>query len=79
MRVQVKLFATLRRFTENVIPGAPFEVELSEAATLTALLNQLKIPLEEAKITFVNGIIQDPDYVIKDEDEIGIFPPIGGG
>ena len=79
MRVQVKLFATLRRFTENVPPGAPFEVELSEAATLTALLNQLKIPLEEAKITFVNGIIQDLDYVIKDEDEIGIFPPIGGG
>ena len=79
MRVQVKLFATLRRFAENVTPGTPFEVELSEAATLRALLNQLKIPLEEAKITFVNGIIQDLDYVIKDEDEIGIFPPIGGG
>ena len=34
MRVRVKLFATLRRFAENVAPGTPFEVELAEAATL---------------------------------------------
>jgi molybdopterin synthase sulfur carrier subunit len=79
MRVRVKLFATLRRFAENVAPGSPFEVELEQAATLQALLDQLKIPVEEAKITFVNGIIQELDYVIKTGDEIGIFPPIGGG
>ena len=79
MRVQVKLFATLRRFAEHVKPGAPFEVELEETATLQALLDQLNIPVEEAKITFVNGIIQDVDYVIQTGDEIGIFPPIGGG
>jgi molybdopterin converting factor small subunit len=79
VRVRVKLFATLRRFAENVAPGAPFEVELEQAATLQALLTQLKIPVEEAKITFVNGIIQELDYVIKTGDEIGIFPPIGGG
>jgi molybdopterin converting factor small subunit len=42
-------------------------------------LDQLKIPVEEAKITFVNGIIQELDYEIKSGDEIGIFPPIGGG
>ena len=79
MRVRVKLFATLRRFAGNAMPGVPFEVELAEAITLRDLLGQLKIPAEEAKITFVNGIIQDLDYVIKNEDEIGIFPPIGGG
>jgi molybdopterin converting factor small subunit len=79
MRVRVKLFATLRRFAENVAPGIPFEVEMDEAATLLALLNQLKIPVEEEKITFVNGIIQDLEYEIKTGDEIGIFPPIGGG
>ncbi len=79
MRVQVKLFATLRRFAENVTPGSSFEVELAEKATLKDLLDQLKIPAEEAKITFVNGIIQELDYEIKSGDEIGIFPPIGGG
>jgi molybdopterin synthase sulfur carrier subunit len=79
MRVQIKLFATLRRFAENATSGSPFEVELAEKATLKDLLDQLKIPVEEAKITFVNGIIQELDYEIKSGDEIGIFPPIGGG
>jgi molybdopterin synthase sulfur carrier subunit len=79
MRVRVKLFATLRRYAENEKAGVPFEVELAEAATLQELLIQLKIPVEEAKITFVNGVIQELDYVIKTGDEVGIFPPIGGG
>jgi molybdopterin synthase sulfur carrier subunit len=78
MRVRVKLFATLRHYAENEMAGVPFEVELAEAATIQALLSQLKIPVEEA-ITFVNGIIQELDYVIQAGDEIGIFPPIGGG
>jgi molybdopterin synthase sulfur carrier subunit len=79
MRVRVKLFATLRRYAEKEKAGVPFEVELAEAATLQELLIQLKIPVEEAKITFVNGVIQELDYVIKTGDEVGIFPPIGGG
>jgi molybdopterin synthase sulfur carrier subunit len=79
MRVRVKLFATLRRYAENEKAGVPFEVELAEAATLQELLIQLNIPVEEAKITFVNGVIQELDYVIKTGDEVGIFPPIGGG
>jgi molybdopterin converting factor small subunit len=79
MKVRVKLFATLSRYRQNERAGTPFEIELTETATLQDLIGQLKIPAEETRITFVNGIIQEPDCRLKDGDEVGLFPPIGGG
>jgi molybdopterin converting factor small subunit len=79
MKITVKLFATLSRYGQGQRAGTPFEIELTEAATLQDLISQLKIPAEETRTTFVNGIIQEPDCKLKDGDEVGIFPPIGGG
>jgi sulfur carrier protein ThiS len=79
MKIQVKLFATLSRFSPGGLPGIPFEVELKEEATLQDLVDQLGIPAEETKVTFVNGIVQTLGYVLQPGDDTGIFPPIGGG
>ena len=79
MKVTVKLYATLSRYRQGERAGTPFEIELFEGATLQGLIDQIKIPIEETRITFVNGIIQEPDWKLKDGDEVGIFPPIGGG
>ncbi len=79
MHLTVKLYATLSRYGLGKQPRAPFEVELSEKATLQDLFNQLEIPLEEIRITFVNGVIQEAGWKLKDGDEVGMFPPIGGG
>lgn len=79
MHVTVKLYATLSHYGQGKRAGAPFEIELPGEATLEDLINQLKIPLEEARITFVNGIIQESGCKLKDGDVVGMFPPIGGG
>ena len=79
MRILVKLFASLSRFSPGELPGAPFELNLPEAATVKALTDRLGIPSEETKISFVNGLIRDPDWILQQGDEVGIFPPIGGG
>jgi molybdopterin converting factor small subunit len=79
MRVTVKLFATLARFSSAIPPGTPFEINLPESATVQDLVDQLGIPSEETKISFVNGLIRDLGWVLKQADEVGIFPPIGGG
>ena len=79
MHVTVKLYATLRHYGQGAQAGTPFEIELSEDATLHNLIHELKIPPEETRTTFVNGIIQEHDWKLKDGDEVGIFPPIGGG
>lgn len=79
MQVIVKLFATLRHYGREEQAGMPFEVELPEGATIQDLIQQLKIPLEATRITFVNGIIQESAWKLKDGDVVGMFPPVGGG
>ena len=80
MRVIVKLFAGLKTYAPvEGLPGTPFEIELPEGSTLQDVVTYLNLPEEEVKIAFVNGIIQEMDSVLKSGDEIGIFPPVGGG
>lgn len=79
MQVNVKLFASLARFSPGGIPGTPFEMDLLESATIQDVVDRLQIPFKEIKISFVNGLIRELDWVLKQGDEVGIFPPIGGG
>lgn len=79
MRVHVKLFATLRRYVEGATSGVPFEVELPDGATIADLIGRLHLPTEEVKMAFVNGRARPEDWHLESGDEIGIFPPIGGG
>lgn len=79
MHVTVRLYATLGRYGREERAGMPCMIELSEDATLYDLISQLKIPPEETRITFVNGIIQESGWKLQDGDVVGVFPPIGGG
>ncbi len=79
MHIRLKLYATLVVFTPSNEPGVPFEVDLPNGSSLSDLINQLDIPEREAKVIFVNSRIQSPDYQLQDNDEVSIFPPIGGG
>ncbi|MEW6178854.1 MAG: MoaD/ThiS family protein [Chloroflexota bacterium] len=79
MKVKVRLYATFSRFHPGRLAGTPFEVELADGATLHDLIQQLAIPPDEVKVCFVNARIMDLDTKLKDGDEIGIFPPVGGG
>ena len=88
MKIQVKLFATLvegvsgpilAKHPEGVRAGAPLEVELPEGSKLTDLVAYMGLPREELKLTFVNGRAQELDYRLDPGDEVGIFPPVGGG
>ena len=78
--MRVKLFASLMEYAPvEGLPGTPFLVEIPADATIGDLIDQLKLPRDMVKIAFVNGIIQNPDWKIQPADDIGIFPPIGGG
>jgi molybdopterin synthase sulfur carrier subunit len=79
MRVYVKLFATLRRHVEGAASGIPFEVDLPDGATIADLIKQLSLPAEDVKIAFVNARARPEDWHLEPDDEVGIFPPIGGG
>ncbi len=79
MRVSVKLFASLVHYSAGSLPGSPFIVNLPDSSSLKQLVDKLGIPCEETKITFVNGLVRDLDWILRPDDEVGIFPPIGGG
>jgi molybdopterin synthase sulfur carrier subunit len=79
MLVHVKLFATLRRFAGDVPLGTPLEVDLPEGATLADLYQTLQLPADEIKLAYVNGRVQPNNWQLQPDDEIGIFPPVGGG
>jgi molybdopterin converting factor small subunit len=77
--VQVKLFATLRRNFPHLGIGEALAVELAEDATVGELVEKLKLPKEAVKVIFVNSTVRRDAYRLEDGDEVGIFPPVGGG
>ncbi len=79
MRVRVRVYATLRRYLPQAASGAMFETDLPEGATVASLLARLQLPETEVKVTFVNGRARPLDWPLAPGDEVGIFPPIGGG
>jgi molybdopterin synthase sulfur carrier subunit len=77
MHVQVKLFATLRRY--RLGPETPFSAKLDPGGTVSDLLAQLGVPQDETQVIFVNGRARPLDWALAPGDEVGIFPPVGGG
>ena len=80
MKIQLNLFASLTRFLpETEKAGFSNLMEIEEGTTIAALLDHLKIPREQPKIIFLNGIHAEGTKVLKDGDRLGIFPPLAGG
>ena len=79
MQINVKLFATLQRYKPDVFAGEVFVVELPGESTLADLVAHLEIRANEVKTMFVNGRARAEMYRLQDGDEVGVFPPVGGG
>ena len=79
MDVHVKLFATLRRQFPDLGIGEAMSVTLPQGATIAHLVERLDLPDEQVKVVFVNGTVREREFMLSDGDEVGIFPPVGGG
>lgn len=78
MIVQVKFFATLRKYA----PGESAQkegLELPEEATISQALQKLGVPEPEVAFVFVNSVRKKLEEPLADGDELGIFPPMAGG
>jgi molybdopterin synthase sulfur carrier subunit len=79
MKVFVKLYATLAKYAGVPVMHEPLEVEVPPGTSLQELYAVLRIPEDEVKTAFVNSTMQSPEFVLREGDHIGIFPPVGGG
>ncbi len=78
-KVEVRLFASLRKYHPASGDSDAFTFELSNNTSLGDLVEKLKIPRQEIGVLMVNGKWQKESYLLQDEDRVGIFPLIGGG
>jgi molybdopterin synthase sulfur carrier subunit len=74
MKVKVKLFASLRTFgpDEQVL-------ELPDHTTIDEVIRSFKFPGTIRLLRIVNGEHRPEDHVLRDGDELALFPPIAGG
>ena len=74
-QIQLKLFATLQKFT----PPSADNFTIDQGTRICDLLNQISIPQEKAKLVFINGVKAELTSVLEGGERVGIFPPVGGG
>jgi len=78
-KVEVRLYASLRKYHSNPGSSEALVMELDDKAKLGNLLDKLKVSREEVGVLMVNGKWEKESYLLQDGDRIGIFPLIGGG
>ena len=69
-------------FFSFYIPQHPqwVEVELTEPRPLRQVLEVLGIPIGEVNLTVVNReLVELSEAVVTNDDEVRIYPPMGGG
>lgn len=74
MRITVRLYANLREGHR-----AEEELEIPPDSTIASVIETLRIPESSVTLAFVNGRHAVPGTVLHDGDNLGLFPPIGGG
>ena len=88
MTIHARFFAMLAQkladrfadqYPQGLTAGAPVELELPAGTSVENLAIAYGIPLEYISVVFVNGRARDLGYALEDGDQVGVFPPIGGG
>ncbi len=76
MKVKVKLFDTLRKFAPVSGDKGEFVLNLSLEATVSTILRICGLPEDKITVIMVNGSIMPPGTILKEEDEVAIFPSL---
>jgi sulfur carrier protein ThiS len=75
------LYATLAVHSPSGRSAAtPFSIDIEETGTILDLIGSLNIPLTDVHLAIVNGhIVHDRSHRLREDDRVGLFPPVGGG
>jgi len=79
LRIELRLYASFKKYLPGDAPDNPCWVEMEEGATVRKLFEKCQIPFDVPKIIFLNGVHAWGDEGLKDGDRVGAFPPVAGG
>ena len=76
MHITIKINSYLLNYTAN---QAEIGRDVLPDTTVQDIITDFKFPEGLNLLMLVNGLLQTPDYVFKNNDTLALFPPIGGG
>jgi molybdopterin converting factor small subunit len=80
MKVEVRLFATLRAYLPPGNDGTKAVLEFPTGARLGDVIERLGIPPQLAQLVMIDGLHEtDRDRILLDGATVSIFPPVAGG
>jgi sulfur carrier protein ThiS len=82
-RVNVKLFASLRKFMPEGACNNEISLEAPEDHSVTSILDGLQVPREHCHLVVVNGVFVPPEErartKLAENDTLAVWPPVAGG
>lgn len=83
IRINFKLYASLTDYLPADADGNLVSVELADDVTPHQVIDQFKVPRQEAHLILLNGIYVKPEErdkpFFQDGDTLAIWPPVAGG
>ena len=73
----MKLFAGLELRARE--PRTSYDFDLREVATVAAVAEAIGLEPGAAGLILVNGVHASRDQMLGPDDEVSLFPPLGGG
>lgn len=79
MEIELRMFATFRRYLPPGSEGHVCRVEIGPGDRISNVLGRLGLPPEGPRIVLKNGLHTRDDTDLKEGDVLSVFPPLGGG
>ncbi len=83
MKLKFKLFASLTDYLPADRKGNIVDLDLPAGTTIQTVIDQYRVPEKSAHLVLVNGRFIPPServsYVLEENDELAIWPPVAGG
>ena len=81
MKINIKLYATLRQYLPNAAELTNAEgIDVDEGTTVAQILERLSLPDNLRVLALVNGVhCKEKDAALKDRDSLLIYPLMSGG
>jgi len=75
LKVNLKLFASIRKFSEK----DNLEINIEEGSTVKDLLYKIGIPQDEPLLIIINEYTRERETPLQAGDTVCLFPIIAGG
>ncbi len=79
IEIQVKLYATLRRYRPELKVGEALSIQVPEGTSVGQVIAAVGIPPETVRKVFSRGRSVEEDHVLVNGDDVALFPPVAGG